>query len=95
LTGSIEALASLLLFIPGLQLAGAGLALGTMTGAILLHVFTPLGIDPYNDGAQLFKQACTVWVCALVIIAIRHEEILPFLRRLVTDPHALRVWRDV
>lgn len=90
-TGGVEAVASLLLLIPGLQVAGAALALGTMSGAILLHVGTPLGIDPFNDGAKLFIEACTVWTFALAILAIRRREILPLLRRLATDQHLVRV----
>ncbi len=85
-TGGVEAVASLLLFIPGLQVAGAAVALGTMTGAISLHLFTPLGIDPYNDGGKLFTEASTIWVFAAAILAIRRREILPLVWRLLTDP---------
>lgn len=85
-TGGVELLASLLLFVPGLQVAGAALAFGTMTGAICLHVFTPLGIDPYNDGGTLFKEAVTVWVFSAAIVAMRWREIVPLVRRIVTDP---------
>jgi hypothetical protein len=91
LTGGVEAVASLLLLIPGLQVAGAALALGTMTGAISLHLFTPLGIDPYNDGGKLFTEACTVWAFALTILVIRRAEILPLLRQWLTDPRAARL----
>lgn len=93
LTGSVEALASVLLFIPGLQVAGAALALAIMTGAIFLHVFTPLGIDPYNDGGKLFTEACIVWLFSLTILGIRRHEILPFLRRLAVDPRVAARWR--
>jgi hypothetical protein len=86
LTGSVEALAAVLLFIPGLQVAGGALALGIMSGAIFFHLFTPLGIDPYNDGGKLFTEACIVWLCSLAILAIRRHEILPLIRRLVVDP---------
>ncbi|MCB9960142.1 MAG: DoxX family protein [Rhodospirillaceae bacterium] len=89
-TGGVELLASILLFVPGLQVAGAAMALGTMSGAICLHVFTPLGIDPYNDGGTLFKEACTVWVFSLIILAIRRHEILPLLRRILVDPRFAR-----
>lgn len=86
LTGSLEALAAVLLFIPGLQVAGGALALGLMSGAIFFHVFTPLGIDPYNDGGKLFTEACIVWLFSLSILVIRRREILPLIRRLVVDP---------
>jgi hypothetical protein len=85
-TGGVEAVASLLLFIPGLQVAGAAVAFGTMTGAIFFHLFTPLGVDPYHDGGTLFKEACTNLVLSAAILIIRRHEILPLLKRLVTDP---------
>ena len=94
LTGGVEAVASLLLFIPGLQVAGAAAAFGTMTGAIFFHVFTPLGIDPYNDGGKLFTEACTLWVFSLAILFMRRDQILPLLKRLATDPRLVRVRRE-
>ena len=87
ITGGIELLACLLLAIPGVQVAGAAVSLGTMTGAICLHVFTPLGIDPYNDGAQLFIQAVGVWFSSAIILYIRRNEIIPLIRFLVVDPN--------
>ena len=91
LTGGVEAVASLLLFIPGLQVAGAAVAFATMTGAIFFHVFTPLGIDPYNDGGKLFTEACTLWAFSLAILFLRRDEILPLLKRLATDPRLARL----
>jgi hypothetical protein len=90
-TGGVEAVTALLLFIPGLQVAGAALAFATMGSAICLHLFTALGIDPYNDGGTLFKEACTNLVFAAAILALRRDEILPLARRLVTDPRAVRI----
>ncbi len=72
-TGSMELIASILLFIPTTQVVGAALALGIMTGAIFFHVFSPLGVDPYGDGGVLFKEACAVWLSSLVILAIRRR----------------------
>jgi hypothetical protein len=92
-TGGVEAVASLLLLIPGLQVAGAAVAFGTMSGAIFFHLFTPLGIDPYHDGGKLFAEACTLWAFSLAIMVIRRDEILPLLRRLVTDPRVARALR--
>ena len=94
-TGGVEAVASLLLFIPGLQVAGAAVAFGTMAGAISFHLLTPLGIDPYHDGGTLFKEACTNLVFSAAILAIRRHEILPLLRRLVTDPRVAVFIDDV
>ena len=89
-TGGVEAVASLLLFIPGLQVAGAAVAFATMAGAISFHLLTPLGVDPYHDGGTLFKEACTNLVFSAAILVIRRHEILPLLHRLVTDPRLAR-----
>jgi uncharacterized membrane protein YphA (DoxX/SURF4 family) len=85
-TGSMELVAAILLFIPATQVVGAALSLGIMSGAIFFHLASPLGIDPYGDGGVLFKQACTVWLSSLLILAIRRrravvlvERYLPFL----------------
>lgn len=86
LTGGAELLACILLFVPRLQALGGLLSLGLMTGAIFFHVFTPLGIDPYNDGAKLFTQAVGVWFAGLVIIYLRRNEYIPLLKYLLTDP---------
>ena len=90
-TGGVEAVACLLLVIPGLQVAGAAVAFATMAGAITLHLTTALGVDPYNDGGTLFKEACTNLVFAGIILVLRRDEILPLLRRLVTDPRYVRL----
>jgi len=58
-----------------LQGLGALLGLAVMTGAISFHLFTPLGIDPNNDGGGLFFMACIVWLSCLSLIIIRRKEI--------------------
>jgi uncharacterized membrane protein YphA (DoxX/SURF4 family) len=85
-TGSMELVASVLLFIPATQVVGAALGLAIMSGAIFFHLVSPLGIDPYGDGGVLFKEACAVWLSSLAILAIRRrkaaelaERYLPFL----------------
>jgi hypothetical protein len=80
-TGSMELIASILLFIPATQVLGAALALAIMTGAIFFHLVSPLGIDPYGDGGVLFKQACAVWLSSLVILAIRRQRAVEFVER--------------
>jgi uncharacterized membrane protein YphA (DoxX/SURF4 family) len=65
---SMEIAASVLVVIPYTRMWGAALALGVMSGAIFFHVVSPLGIDPYHDGGALFKEACTVWLCAAFIL---------------------------
>jgi hypothetical protein len=78
--GSAELVASaclLLGFIPGLvrlRVLGSALGLAIMTGAVNFHLFTPLGIDPNEDGGGLFVAACLVWLsCAAILVLNRHE----------------------
>jgi hypothetical protein len=39
-----------------------------MSGAVSFHLFTPLGIDPNNDGAGLFGMAVVVWLTSLAMV---------------------------
>ncbi len=55
-TGGIEAVASVLLFIPGLQLAGALVAIGTLFLALLLHVPAPIWQGPARNNRQRNRQ---------------------------------------
>lgn len=58
-----------------LQGFGALLGLAVMSGAISFHLFTPLGIDPNNDGGGLFFMACIVWLSCLILVFIRRKEL--------------------
>jgi uncharacterized membrane protein YphA (DoxX/SURF4 family) len=80
--GLAEIAASLLVLVPATRMLGALLALGIMSGAIFFHLASPLGIDPYGDGARLFKEACGVWLAAALILAARRDELRPLIRRL-------------
>jgi len=62
------------------QVLGALIALGIMSGAIVFHLFTPLGIEtpvewadgkPTKFSAALFYAACVSWFCALCILVYR------------------------
>lgn len=86
--GSIELLASSLLLVgilPGLrhlQAAGALAGLLVMAGAVSFHVFTPLGVDPNDDGGGLFAAACVNLVCAVLLLGVfRRREFGVFLGR--------------
>ena len=69
-----EICAAVLVVIPATRILGAALTLGLMSGAIFFHVASPLGIDPYDDGAVLFREACATWASAMFILfAFRHE----------------------
>ncbi len=39
-----------------------------MSGAVSFHLFTPLGIDPNNDGGGLFAMAVVVWLCSIAML---------------------------
>jgi hypothetical protein len=79
--GTAELFASSLLvigLIPGLvrlNALGALIALAVMSGAVSFHLFTPLGIDPNNDGGGLFAAAVTIWLTSIVLLIIRRHEL--------------------
>ena len=73
-TGICEIIASVLVLLPATRVAGAYGALMLMSGAIFFHVVSPLGIDPYNDGAKLFTEACVTWIAAVAILALFRRE---------------------
>ncbi len=86
--GTAELFASTLLLIgllPGLQrlnALGALIGFCVMTGAVNFHLWTPLGIDPNNDGGGLFAAACTIWVTSVVLMIIRRKELMGLARDL-------------
>ena len=92
--GSFELLASLLLLAGaaisrqrGVQVLGAALGLGVISGAIFFHLFTPLGVavvnaDGSSDGGELFMLACGVWVCCALLLWIRRGVWLGWLARI-------------
>ena len=59
-----------------LQAVAAVIALAVMSGAISFHLFTPLGIDPNNDGGGLFMAACVVWATSIIMLIIRRKELM-------------------
>lgn len=75
--GGLELIASIVLFTRFWPWGGL-LAFEIMSGAIVFHLFTPLGIvmpafDESgaiigDDGGTLFIMACITWLCALVIL---------------------------
>lgn len=75
-----EIIASVLVLIPLTRPYGAVLSFGIISGAIFFHVASPLGIDPYQDGATLFKEACAVWACSVFILACYRRELIAIVR---------------
>lgn len=80
--GAAELLAAILVLIRRTQVFGAAMSAGIMAGAIFFHVVSPLGIDPYEDGAVLFTEACLVLLAALAILWLRRDEALDLARQL-------------
>ncbi len=73
---SMEIAAGLLVLVPVTQGFGALFAMGIMSGAIVFHLFTPLGVDPYGDGGQLFKEACFTLVVAGIVVFLRRDTLI-------------------
>jgi len=59
-----------------LQAIGALIAFAVMSGAVNFHLWTPLGIDPNNDGGGLFFMAVVVWFTSAGLAYIRRKELL-------------------
>ncbi len=84
LVASVFLLAGLLPKRQHLQAIGAMIGLAIMAGAVSFHLFTPLGIDPNNDGGGLFVAACINFVAAILLLVVfRRKEALGVLCRLV------------
>jgi len=77
----MEIVAAILVLIPRTQGPGGLFAAGIMGGAIFFHLFTPLGVDPYEDGAKLFKEACVTFSMGLLLAWLRREQIIALLPR--------------
>lgn len=88
-TGGVELIASILLFIPGLQILGALLTAGTLTSAILLHLVGPIGIE--GARGDLFLEALVCAALAYGIIFVRRHEIRRLLQFLLLDPSLYRL----
>jgi hypothetical protein len=72
--GIVELISVILLFAPGLSWIGAGLAFGTMAGAVISHLFI-LGIEIQGDGGLLFYLGVISAAFALVILFLEKEVI--------------------
>jgi hypothetical protein len=92
--GAFELVASLLLLAGAalaqrraVQVAGAAMGLGVISGAIFFHLFTPLGVavvntDGTSDGGELFMLACGVWIACAWLLWMRRDVWLHWLSRL-------------
>ncbi len=76
-TGVGELIASILLLIPATTAIGALMGLGLMSGAIFFH-FTTLGVK-FDGDYGLFIYGVIVWVCCLIIVIVKRDQLLRFL----------------
>ncbi len=74
-SGIVELIATILLLIPRTTAFGAGLSMGTMSGAIFFHL-TKLGIVVMDDGGSLFYLAITVFLCSAILLIAFKEQVL-------------------
>lgn len=72
--GILELIAGILLLIPKTIWAGALLALGLMSGAIVMHL-TKLGIEVQGDGDTLFYTAIATFVLSAIILYTQRKAI--------------------
>lgn len=73
-SGVVELIAVILLLIPKTAWLGAGLAMGTISGAIMSHL-TMLGIVVKDDGGLLFALAVTVFALSGITLLIHRREL--------------------
>ena len=73
-SGIIELIAAILLLTPRFVWAGAFLALGVMSGAILSHL-TVLGIEVQGDKGLLFFLAIAVFVTSSIALLLHRSQI--------------------
>jgi hypothetical protein len=78
-SGIVELIAAALILIPRTVWAGALLALGVMTGAIVSHL-TVLGIEVMGDGGLLFGLALIVF-CTSTVALVLHRTQIPVIGR--------------
>ena len=78
-SGVVELIASILILIPRTTLLGALIGLGTMTGAILSHLFI-LGIVVKNDGGTLFILAIITLICYVILVFQNRDKIHSLLK---------------
>jgi hypothetical protein len=78
--GLSELVASVLLFVKRGRVWGAGMALVIISGAIVFHLFTPLGVEIMGDGGLLFALACGVWIASATILVLHRNEVVDTLR---------------
>jgi putative oxidoreductase len=80
-SGIVELIAGIALFVPRTIGVGALLMLGTMSGAIFMHL-TTLGIEVRGDKGMLFYMAVFCWIIGLVL-TLKYKSQIPILKNLL------------
>ena len=73
-TGTLELIASILLFAPNKTWLGAFLTIGLMGGAIMSHL-TIIGIEHNSDGGALFISAIVTFISGLILLILNKKSI--------------------
>jgi len=82
--GVLELIASILILIPAVSWVGAGLALGLMLGAIIMHL-TLLGIEVRGDQGYLFFLAVLVSICSAYVLWVARSKVRSVVSRLIPN----------
>ena len=72
--GVLELIAGILILIPKTVWMGAGLTLGIIGGAIMMHL-TQLGIEVNGDGGVLFITAVVTFILSLITLWFYRKDI--------------------
>jgi putative oxidoreductase len=80
-SGIVELIAGIALFVPRTIGVGALLMLGTMSGAIFMHL-TTLGIEVRGDKGMLFYMAVFCWIIGF-LLTVKYKSQIPVLKNLL------------
>lgn len=72
--GVLELIASILILIPRTSWLGAGLTLGIIGGAIMMHL-TQLGIDVNGDSGALFYTAIMTFLLSAIVLFYHRKDV--------------------
>jgi hypothetical protein len=78
--GIAELVAAVFLVYKRFSWVGAGLSIGMMSGAIMMHLLI-IGIEVMNDGGELFLLALTVLLLSSYVFYVQRTSWLPLLKR--------------
>ncbi len=79
--GVMELIASILILIPRTSWLGAGLVLGIIGGAIMMHL-TQLGIEINGDSGTLFYMALVTFALSFIVL-LHHRKEIPIVGKML------------